>query len=191
MSCTGSFARRCILRSMRMRLPAVVVPVISLLAMTACGGSDPSRDGVRSLHAPITDSATGPGERAGTWSSADQRTRWHATLDGPLVTRIDETVTYTDSARATRTFEFDADGRLSMAREDRIQVTYGTKATPDTLHVVMQFSWLADSLVRAEKTLNGEARLAQPFDVDNLRYHGVELLMTARAGAAILFPGGK
>lgn len=179
------------MNSARIRWCVVSTLVACAAVLVSCGGDAPREDGIRTLHAPITDSLTGPGERAGTWMGADQRSSWHATLDGPLVTRIDETVTYTDSARAIRTFEYDTDGRLAMAREERTQITYGAKATPDTLRVVMQFSWVSDSLVSAEKRLNGEARLAQPFDVDNLRYHGVELLMTARAGAPIIFPGGK
>lgn len=176
-----------------MKVRGVVAAVgLLVLGLSGCSAKEaPREDGVRTLYLPISDSLTGPGERAGTWSGADQRSTWHATLDGSIVTVIDETVTYTDSAKATRKFTYDSDGRLASAREDRLQVTFGAKATPDTLRVMMDFRWVTDSLVSAEKRLNGEDRLAQPFDVDNLRYHGVELLMAARIGAPLIFPGGK
>lgn len=177
---------------MSVRVTVAAMGMVALIMVSGCSSDDTARDnGVRSLYAPISDTLTGPGERAGTWMGADQRSSWHATLDGPMVMVIEETVTYTDSTQGTRKFTYDTDGRLASAREDRAQITHGAKATPDTLRVMMEFHWVSDSLVSAEKRLNGEDRLAQPFEVDNLRYHGVELLMAARVGAPLIFPGGK
>lgn len=175
------------------QLCTAVVLAIPMTASVACKGDGLARtaDGVRTLYAPITEDLSGPGEREGSWRGADQQSTWHAILDGPRVIQIDEIVLFTDSARATRRFRFDSAQRLSDAREERTQITFGMKAEPDTLRTLLEFGWSADTLVRAEKLLNGAPRLAQPFEIDNLRYHGVELLMTARIGAPLIFPGAK
>jgi hypothetical protein len=136
----------------------------------------------RIASAPISDSAVGPGTRAGAWQGADARSTWHAVLDGPWITQIDEIVLFTDSARSMRQFQFDSSGFLSKAREERVQTLYGQKAAPDTLHTLIELEWSRDSLARSAKRVNGAGRLLQPYEVDNLRAHADELRRLARTG---------
>lgn len=122
-----------------------------------------------------------PGVSDGTWQGTDARSTWHATLDGPRVAQLDEISIFTDSTRAARQFRFDSTGALTTAREERFQKVFGNAALPDTINTIIDLEWLADSLVRSQKRVNGQTRLLQPFEVDNMRAHADELFRTARA----------
>lgn len=162
----------------------------AILALSACGERKQLDDGsLNSSAAPITDSLKGPGEREGHWNGADQRSTWRALLDGPRIKQIDEVALFTDNARAMRQFGFAADGSLMMAREERVQTVFGNAATPDTIHTIIELEWIADSLTRSAKRVNGTDKLLQPFEVDNIRQHADELARTARAGSSARTPG--
>jgi hypothetical protein len=159
--------------------------VMCAAALAACAGSkDTATRGAFAAHAAISDSLTGPGTRDGTWNGTDQRATWHAILDGPRITQLDEVALYTDSARAMRQFTFDSAGTLATAREEREQLVYGATALPDTIRAIIELEWANDSLVRSAKKVNGAARMLQPYEVDNIRAHATELVRSARAGAA-------
>jgi hypothetical protein len=159
----------------------------STLAMACAGSSDtPGDAGRNAAHAPITDSLTGPGARDGTWQGADAHSTWHAILDGPRLTQIDEIALYTDSTRAMRQLRFDALGALTGAREERSQKVYGNTAAPDTVNTLIELELQGDSLVRSAKRVNGVDRLLQPYEIDNIRAHAAELVKIARAGTATM-----
>ncbi len=165
-----------------LRLPLVIVAA-SFAAGCAASNDTASRD-TSAAHAAIADSLTGPGTRDGTWVGADQRSTWHAKLEGPRITQLDEVALFTDSARAMRQFRFDAASALAAAREEREQLVYGATALPDTIRSIIELEWAGDSLVRSAKKVNGADRMLQPYEVDNLRAHATDLVRTARAGAA-------
>jgi hypothetical protein len=110
------------------------------------------------------------------------------TLNGPQVTQLDEIALFTDSTRAMRQARFNADGMLASLREERLQIVYGNKATPDTLNTLIELEWQHDSLARSAKKVNGSDKLLQPYEIDNLRAHIDELLRAARAGSTPLAP---
>ncbi len=164
--------------------------VVVAASIAACAGkSDSAAVASDTLHAAITDSAKGPGVRDGTWRGADAHSSWHATLNGPRITQLDEVALHNDSTRAMRQFRFDSAGTLAAAREVRTQVVFNLKATPDTINTLIELEWQADSLLRSAKRVNGEARMLQPYEVDNLRAHADELVRIARAGSSSKTPG--
>lgn len=170
---------------------AAVAFLAAALAASACGDHNDTAtiDSARAaVHAPIADTLTGPGEREGTWQGAEARSTWHAILDGPRVSQIDEVALYTDSTRAMRQFRFDASGALASVREERSQTVHGNAATPDTVNTIIELEWQLDSLARSAKRVNGIGKLLQPYEVDNIRSHAAELLRTARAGSPIATP---
>ena len=169
------------------RVCALVLLAVSVASGAACGERAAPTPDPRT--AAITDSLIGPGTREGAWQGADARSTRTATLDGPRITQLDETAMFTDSTRAVRQFRFDSTGALQTARESRVQVLYGAKATPDTLTSIIELEWIADSLVRSGKRVNDADRLLQPYEVDNLRGHADELLRIARAGTSSRPPG--
>jgi len=166
-----------------------------LASLTLFAGACENRDAAggdsanTAAHAPIADSARGPGAREGTWNGADAQSTWRAILDGPWITQIDEITLFTDSARAMRQFRFDSSGFLYAAREEREQTLRGERATPDTLRAIIELEWQRDSLTRSAKRVNGIDRLLQPYEVDNLRSHADELRRIARSGTAPRTPG--
>ncbi len=154
-------------------------------ASVGCGKEQVSaRTDTSSLSAPVTDSLSGPGARAGEWADADERSTWRATLDGPHVLRIDEVSVFTDSTRSTREFHFDTAGALVAFHETRLQLLYGERATADTLRTVIDLEWERDSLARSAKRVDNETRLLQPYEIDNLRTHAVELWRLVHSGSA-------
>jgi hypothetical protein len=81
---------------------------------------------------------------------------------------------------------------MSFAREERYQRVYGLRATADTINTLIELEWIGDSLALSAKRVNGEAKLIQPYEVDNLRAHAKEILILARRGTspqAPLTPG--
>ena len=160
------------------------------VCLTACGGSADSKasDSAAALSSAIASSATGPGTREGTWQGADERSTWRAMLDGARITQIDEVSLFTDSTRAMRQFRFDSADVLATMREEKEQVLYGAKATPDTVRTIMELEWQGDSIVRSSKKVNGEARMPQPFEVDNVRAHATALVSAARSGSSTTPP---
>jgi hypothetical protein len=164
--------------------------VVATACLTACGGSADSNaaDSAGSLSSAIADSATGPGNREGVWQGADERSTWRAMLDGARITQIDEVSLFTDSTRAMRQFRFDSADVLSSMREEKEQVLYGAKATPDTVRTIMELEWQGDSIVRSSKKVNGEDRMPQPYEVDNARAHATALVGVARTGSSTTPP---
>ena len=167
----------------QLRLPIVIFA--AALASGCAASNDAASSDTNAAHAAIADSLTGPGTRDGTWVGTDQRSTWHAILDGPRITQVDEVALFTDSARAMRQFRFDSTRALTSAREEREQLVYGATALPDTIRAIIELEWAGDSLLRSAKTVNGADRMLQPYEVDNLRAHATDLVRTARAGAAL------
>lgn len=172
-------------RHPRGRVPAFWVALFTASIAGGCSdaGSASNDTARNATHAPITDSLSGPGTREGTWQGAEGHSTWRAILDGPRVTQIDEIALYTDSTRAMRQFRFDSAGALAWVREERSQKVYGNRATPDSVNTLIELEWQVDSLVRSAKRVNGDNRLLQPYEVDNLRAHAAELLKIARVGS--------
>ncbi len=166
----------------RARASAVLIGM--LLTIAACSADSRASTGdTAQSHAAVSDSLVGPGSREGTWQDADERSTWQAILDGPHILQIDEVSVFTDSARSTRQFRFDSSGALLTLHEEREQVLFGDRATPDSVRTIIELEWEQDSLARSAKRVNGVDRLLQPFEVDNFRAHAVELQRLVRAGS--------
>jgi len=158
---------------------------VMVLWLMACGaGADRVADAANDRQAAVSDSLVGPGMREGVWQDADERSTWTAQLDGPRITQIDEISIFIDSARSTRQFRFDSTGQLITLREERAQLVFGERATPDTVLTFIELEWEQDSLTRSTKRVNGVDRLLQPFEVDNFRAHAAELQRIVRAGSS-------
>ncbi|MCC6244519.1 MAG: hypothetical protein IT353_16875 [Gemmatimonadaceae bacterium] len=164
--------------------------LLATAALVACGGAADSSgdDSASVLSSAIADSLRGPGTREGAWQGADERSTWRAMLNGARITQIDEVSLLTDSTRAMRQFRFDSTETLATMREEKEQVLYGAKATPDTVRTIMELEWQGDSIVRSSKKVNGEDRMPQPYEVDNVRAHARDLVSTARAGTTTTPP---
>lgn len=174
----------------RTHLRAHLAAALLLCSIVSACGDRASRatDSALATRAPIADTAKGPGVRDGTWQGPDAQSTWHAILDGPAITQIDEVSLATDGTMATRQFAFDSTGLLAKLREERVQKVYGNAATPDTVNTLIELEWQGDSLVRSAKRVNNADKLLQPFEVDNLRAHAIDLARTARIGSTTAKP---
>lgn len=139
--------------------------------------------GLDAAHAPVAATRTGPGTRDGQWQGADARSTWHAILNGPQVTQLDEVAIATDSSRTMRQIQWDSTGHLTSLREERVLVVRGQAVVPDTLHTIITLAWQGDQLTQQEKRVNGAVRPLQPYERDNLMRHIDELLTQLRAGS--------
>ena len=170
------------------RMPVWSAAIVYLVAaLSGCSEKKAGRT-LDSLHAAITDSLKGPSVRDGVWKGADAHSLWHATLDGPRITQLDEIAVFTDSTRALRQFRFDTTGALSGLHEQREQLVYGAKAKPDTVNTLIEMEWVRDSLTRSFKRVNGVEKMLQPYEIDNLRAHINEVFRIAHAGSTSSTP---
>lgn len=184
--------------------PRTAVAVALLLALTACGKGGDTANGAAAAGNATSASGkpTGPAlpdgsvpaalvtaldsttlsrmeQRTGTWSEGDATSTWTAYVTDESVRLIDERATVGESSTRRVMHYYNSGGRLVSHIETRKQTVLAGDRPPALQIVLLSFDLSGDSVTRSLKSVNGETKPIEKFEIDNAKQHADVLLSRA------------
>jgi hypothetical protein len=117
--------------------------------------------------------------RRGEAKDADASSTWNAYLSDGSVRVIDERTVMGDSSTRRTMHYYTSDGHLAANIETRDQLAMSGKSSPVRQFVFISMEFVGDSVTKSSKSVNGEPKPIEPFEVANAKKHADALLAAA------------
>lgn len=118
-------------------------------------------------------------QRTGEWKDADASSTWKAFVNDGSVRLIDERMLVGENSHRRVMHFYTSDGQISSHIETRDQTVMAGDRPPGREFVLMTLQFVGDSVIKAAKSVNGEPKSIEPFEIANARKHADVLLSSA------------